>query len=677
MRSLFLLSLLSLVLAVEWADPRVNWLGMGFDILENAPRQSLFVLNSPIEVDPDKKITASLLPEGVVMITNPTDNFHMYAEVIDQSENIKDLRRMSISGGVDFWKISGSFSYENKVAREFSSKINNKLTRVNSYTTLSKFNLQFERLNLTYGVSDRINKIAILLRKNSTNALNYATYLTDMVLDLYGTHIIVSQDMGGILSKMDSVDISSYQNSVDQTISASASASFASYFKISGQYSTEYSNLQTYSHSVTDTYVNTIGGEPWRTDPDYTYDNWTDSLKINPAIIGLKLIYILDVINDEFFKELTFEDLMNVRYLFNERLNVYLKNNYYKGCPDRKSSNYVSYANVFDKSLCNYQHSFNFGGLYTTSNNPSYQVLNTITEALRCPSGFTPHPLLHLDYQGNQYSSLICHYQMLVFKKCHYEYYYNTIHTDTYICLSDTNQTTGMYFGGIYTNSISNDITQDKTCPQKYIPYPIFHNRDKNNNAYICVAPYDSGAVVSVPFGGIFSSQYPNYMVGNKPVCGDGFERHPVGTAPVTELTYCIGLGSLDSDMKDLIPPGYGNDVDYQYDYYTIHEFENGTKVSVKVNPLDPDDYPTQVSKLVIDIFTNATGEEMPDCYLSKWATKMNINTVMMKTTGSSVNSENTILIVMVSIVSFIVVVSLTVNVLLYRKKVKKQYVDL
>lgn len=671
MRSLLFLCLFTFVFATEWADDRLNWLGIGFDILENAPRQSFFVLSSPREINRSSELLASSLPEGVIMITNPTDNFHMYAEVIDQTENIKDLRRMSISGGVDFWKISGSFSYENQIAREFSSKINNKLTRVNSYTTLAKFNLQFERLNLTYGISDRVNKIAILLRKNSTNSFNYATYLTDMILDLYGTHFIVGQDTGGILSKMDSVDISSYQNSVDQTISASASASFASYFKMKGQYSTEHSDVQTYSRSVTDTYVNTIGGEPWRTDPNYTYDNWIDSLKVNPAVIGLKLIYILDILNDEFFKELTFEDLMNVRHLFEQRLDVYLKNNYYKGCPDRKSSNYVSYANVFDKSVCNYQHSFNFGGLYTTSNNGGYQVLNTITEGLSCPDNFTAHPLLHLQYQGNQHSYQVCHNQWFFSRKCHTEYYYDTIYTDTYICLSDTNQTTGMYFGGIYTDSISNDITQDKTCPMKYTPYPIFHNRDKNNNAYICVAPYDSGAIVSVPFGGIFSSQYPNYMVGNKAVCGDGFERHPVGTAPVTELTYCIGLGSLDSDMKDLIPPGYGNDVDYQYDYYTIHEFENGTKVSVKVNPLDSDDYPTQVSKLVIDIFTNATGEEMPDCYLSKWAVKMNMDTVMMKTTGSSVNNENTILIVMVSIVSFIVVVSLTINVILYRKKVK------
>lgn len=166
--------------------------------------------------------------------------------------------------------------------------------------------------------------------------------------------------------------------------------------------------------------------------------------------------------------------MYNIRVIKN-RLDVYLKNNYYAGCADPTASNYVSYANVFDKNLCNYQTSFYFGGLYTESNHGSFQVPNILTQELSCPNGFEKKELLHLEFQGAYHSSERCHHKW--FKKhCHTESWYDSVTTDTYICVSKTNQTFGMYFGGIYTDQVMNDITQDKTCPYKYISFPIYHN---------------------------------------------------------------------------------------------------------------------------------------------------------------------------------------------------------
>lgn len=66
----------------------------------------------------------------------------------------------------------------------------------------------------------------------------------------------------------------------------------------------EHSNLNTYNRSVTDIYINTIGGEPWKMAADYSYDNWVDSLKIYPATVEVKLAYILDIIREQYFYNL-------------------------------------------------------------------------------------------------------------------------------------------------------------------------------------------------------------------------------------------------------------------------------------------------------------------------------------------------------------------------------------
>lgn len=664
----------------EYDENRINQLGGGWDILVNEGKETIFVLKSKYRSDPSKKISTSTLPKGVVMKMYPRNEYHYYAEVIDQNKNIKDVRKISTNAGGKYLKIGGSFSAESQVIKEFISKQNHKVTRVSSHVILYSFDLETWELDISSGFYDRMIKIINALQKNTPISRSYAIYLTDEIINVFGTHVVNHEKLGGILSKIDAVDISGYQNSVDQTLSASASASFMGYFKTGVLTSTEHSDTETYKKSTTDTYVSTYGGEPWQS--TYTQDTWTQSLEYKPATVEIKLTYLPDLIRSQYFKEFETEYLMAARYLLEKRINTYLGNNYYKGCSDPKSNNYVKYSNAFDKNLCNYVKSFNIAGFYTNSNNPNFQVANILTQRRSCPSGYQVKPFLNLEFQGIQHVNKVCHHHIFG-KKCHNEYYYDQISTQTYICINQGNMTYGTYMGGAYTDNIVNDVTQETTCPEKYRAFTIYQNLDKStDNIYICLAPYDSGPVVSFPTGGIFSSQEPNYLAQNQPICPDGYERHPVGSNPIAEITYCLKIGTLNQETKNIIPPGHGNSLINLIDLYKIHN-ENGSNIGISVKPLKSESYYNQVLDLSIETMPNVS---LQNSYLEKWFRQQesylnfkNITNIHITSISSSPSSSSSfdLLIFILSSISIICIIFIIILALLcHRYCTRNKYIS-
>lgn len=129
------------------------------------------------------------------------------------------------------------------------------------------------------------------------------------------------------------------------------------------------------------------------------------------------------------------------------------------------------------------------------------------------------------------------------------------------------------------------------------------------------MAPYDSGPVVRFQTGGIFSSQRPNYLAQNQPICPDGYERHPVGSNPIAEITYCLKIGTLNQETKNIIPLGYGNSLTNLIDLYKIHN-QNGSNIGISVEPLKSKDYYDQALDLSIKTISNIS---LQNCYLKKW----------------------------------------------------------
>jgi hypothetical protein len=649
------LLLLGLILAtttvsqVLWGDPRINILGSGWDPLVNEPRQNVFVLVS----DKDKQINMSApidpstLAKGVIMVNYPSEDAHIFAEVISTNVNIKDSRDISISGGFAFKKIGGSFSVESKTVKSFISSSSTKVTRVTGSIRTAEISLQTWATNMSEGFTSRIMQIRDFNNKNTTLTVSLANQLADEILNIYGVFVITRADLGGYLTKIDSVDVSTWSNSVDQTLSASGRANFATFFKISGSYVTEHTDTETYSKSIKESWITSQGGLPWSVAS--AYSTWLSTVDVNPTPISLSASYIVDLVSVEHFSNFSFEEIMGIKRILNNRAEVYLKNNVYTGCSDPTASNYVSYANVFDDSLCNYQSTYHFGGMYTVSDNPRYSTANPLTEDPSCPTGFTAHPLLQMSYDVVSNAYYVCEPHHIIWRMCHgccIRYVYQTVVSTTYTCLATANMTTGMYFGGMYTTSSSNDITQGQSCPSKYIAFPIFLNADKSSVAYVCMAPYDSGHVTSVPFGGMFSSQYPNYLLDNgEPVCGKGFERHPVGPGPIAELTYCIGVGSLNVETKDVIPPGYGNGMIGNQEMYNIGFYNSELKSGVRVNPYNSTEYNLQ-AKDIYNIFRlhelNLLPKVMNDVQVPGPGTKLaNTDSILPESNSEQINDPD------------------------------------
>jgi len=645
-------SLSSCSTSYHWDDPRINILGKGWDILENEPRESFFVLVSEDRADPTTAIKTQTLANGVIMLNKPQGTLSSSAEVISYNVNIDNSVKVKVDGGASFWTVKGSFSVESQTVKQFVSKTNHKATRVYATVELASFDLQTTGMQLAPGLEYRLGKIHTLLEKKTNVSLAYAIEMVDEVLNLYGTHFVISETVGGILSKIDAVDITSYQNNVDQTLSASASASFFDYFHIDGQITTENSNVETYDKSVSDVLVTYYGGSPWKS-ANSTYDTWAESLAVNPATTGVKVSYILDIIRDQYLPNISFDSLTRMRSLFSDRLYVYLQNNYYRGCNDPTASNYVSYANVFDKNLCNYQHTFHLGGIYTVSNVASFNTANILTEGFSCPEGYEVYPLLYQWFTID--NSHFCDGRVNCYNS------YINVETKTYVCLSNENRTDGMYFGGVYTESLANDITNAKSCPDKYIAFPIYHNGVRTLYTGICMAPYDVGSIVALPFGGIFSSQYPNYMIGDKPVCGDGFERHSVGPRPIAEISYCIGLGSLESETRALIPPGYGKSDIQMRELYSLYQFDNGTMVGLEVDPWAEMSYDQQIGIKLAELKPSDIDES--------WLVDSSVVTNLIEDGGVE---KNTVFVI-VAICSIIVVACIVAVVVAIRYARKRQ----
>jgi hypothetical protein len=328
-----------------------------------------------------------------------------------------------------------------------------------------------------------------------------------------------------------------------------------------------------------------IYGGLWK--DNSTFNDWQNTLSAKPAVVEIFLTYILDLFTAENFPTITFESIAAVRNLIEQRNNLYYEHNTYIGCGDPKDKGYVQYTNVVNNSMCGKQETYDFGGLFTTG---SFPQTNILTNEYSCPDGFDAKFLITTSFNdGKQICGKIFGHQFCI-------PHFTTFTSTTYICIAKSNATSdtgssGMYFGGMYAANIANDVTQDKSCPEKYIPFVIRNDYSGTYNIYICIAPFDVNVNFVVPFGGLFSYQSNNYLVGNKPVCGAGFERHLVGS----EFSYCVGLGSLNNKNRDVLTPGHNSIYTTAEDMFVLYTFKNGSHVGIELNPMSNMSYTQQL----------------------------------------------------------------------------------
>lgn len=405
----------------------------------------------------------------------------------------------------------------------------------------------------------QVQAIAEAIENNQTRN---AEYLSErMVLD-YGTHVITSIEAGATLVQEDYLSSKYVSDSVSDKSSITAEAGLNFFnkvkFDISSQQTQESSSLRAYQTNITYSITTSHGGgTPFY--PGITLQKWQESTRNNLVAIdrfGFPLHYF---ITTNSLPELPHPSVNKVALSVSQAIERYYKVNMRPGCVDVTSENFNFQANVDDSSCKGPATNLSFGGVYqeceqlTSDAGPLCDALahkNPDTGAFNCRSPYTS-TLLRSEVRQQGYTSLDCHDQeyrcgFLWLKHCHRKicqdnYRVRSARVKTYWCSvnGQAPQYSGYLFGGIYSRSNVNPLTNSKSCPQNFIALKFL-----SDGQVICVShDYEAGTRFSVPFGGLFSCESNNPLAKSERRCPPKFSQHLAAVSDGCEILYCVQSG--------------------------------------------------------------------------------------------------------------------------------------
>lgn len=408
--------------------------------------------------------------------------------------------------------------------------------------------------------AQQAQEIAEAIENNQTRN---AEYLSEkMVLD-YGTHVITSIEAGASLVQEDYLSSKYVSDGVSDKTSISAQAGLNFFDKVKfdiSSHNTEASSLlQAYQSNITYSITTSHGGgTPFY--PGITLQKWQESTRNNLVAIdrfGFPLHYF---ITTNSLPELPQPTVNKVALSVSQAIERYYKVNMRPGCVDVGSENFNFQANVDDSSCKGPATNLSFGGVYqeclpiSSDAGPLCKALaqkNPDTGAFSCRSPYAP-TLLRSEIRQQAYTSLDCYDQtyhcgFLGLRHCHRKicqdnYYVRSAHINTYWCSVNEGQApqdSGYLFGGIYSGSILNPLTNAKSCPQNFIALKFL-----SDGQVICVSKdYEAGTRFSVPFGGLFSCESNNPLAKSERRCPPKFSQHLAAVSDGCEILYCVQSG--------------------------------------------------------------------------------------------------------------------------------------
>lgn len=396
------------------------------------------------------------------------------------------------------------------------------------------------------------------------NQSRNAEYLSEkMVLD-YGTHVITSVEAGATLVQEDYLSSKYVSEGVSTSHSVTAQAGLNFFdklnFDISSKSSEQSSSLQAYQSNITYSITQSHGGgTPFY--PGITLKKWQESTRNNLVAIdrfGFPLHYFL---TSNSLPDLPQPTVSKVALSVSRAVERYYKVNMRPGCVDVNSKNFNFQANVDDSSCKGPATNLSFGGVYqecvprTSDAGPLCDTLaqkNPDTGALSCRPPYTP-TLLRSEVRQQGYTTYDCYDQkyrcgFLYLRHCHRQvcqdnYHVRSARIDTYWCSVNSSEqapsNSGYLFGGLYSSSLLNPLTNAKSCPQSFTPL-----RFLSDGQVICVSKdYEVGTRFSVAFGGFFSCQSSNPLASFGRHCPAQFSQHLVAVSDGCEIFYCVQSG--------------------------------------------------------------------------------------------------------------------------------------
>ena len=231
----------------------------------------------------------------------------------------------------------------------------------------------------------------------------------------------------------------------------------------------------------------------------------------------------------------------------------YYKYNKQLGCTNPRYKEFNFQANLDDGSCGKQASNFSFGGMYQTytalgqydGDGSSIEQINPLTGSDSCPSGYRD-VLLH--------TGVFTHYSIILQST-------STLYYQTHWCaaLGPNPPSSGYLFGGVFTSTSLNPVTDSSKCPTYFNPLKM------GQDISVCVSSdFELGAEYSRPFAGFDSCSIGNPFAATTDAngvqiespwpkqCPQGYSKHLITIDNNCEINYCLQSGALDK--KELAP---------------------------------------------------------------------------------------------------------------------------
>lgn len=565
--------------------------GIGWDNLRNIEAGQVVQFNySECKTTEDGKY---LIPNSVYTIPVKSSYVQTFADYYEtwHAQTSTTSNTINVLTGLlkPFGVISGKFSSE--FVRTKSKIVNNKAvaTRIQLKYYRYKSRLQPDP-QLHPSFKARLLNIASQI---STGCPKQADYEAQLLVRDFGTHVVTGLTAGAGLVKTDFISKESVTAIGDKhSVVTAAAADFSLFFGIKGmiQRESDSKTVDSYTKAIAYSDVMSHGG-PVMKAFNMSSNDWANNLDFELVSMDKMGDPLSFMVTDQTLPELPSFLVDQTEYAVRKAIELYYEMNTIRGCTKWDSPNFSFSAN-FDDGSCNKKATnLTFGGIYQQCQNvgepcdkdpcEGLEQTNPKTDDFSCPPAYTPVLLVSGTQEGNPEYHTTCEKvgPFHIFKKCTTRRIVPEAKYSMYWCAAtgQVPKESGYLFGGIYSDTMDNQVTGTKDCPKGFFSLSMLQDTK------LCVSDdYEEGTAEALPFGGFSSCCMGNPLAaeGNHPVganaskkqsalrrymagaggkpsswpkkCPEGYSQHMAAVEDGCEVRYCVRSGDMDTPE---IPP--------------------------------------------------------------------------------------------------------------------------